>query len=245
MFLAILSIIASFILVVSGVFAFAIGDGQLSLLILAIPMLWLIPQGGAATWILLIALLLFGLTVPHQPFPQSIAVWTIFPLLMVICSHRHSLHLSAFIVAIIAAMQAGIMALQYEGKLDGTAWATLVQMGCVVLVWIAVRSWKIINSQAWWPLTLLIPLWAGGFQDAVLVTLSIIGLIACLQYIGSSKYRDWLSMLAWLLPVTGFVTLIISPHIEVPNSIVISWLMILVIGWIVDFMMQVDDESRE
>ncbi len=81
-----------------------------------------------------------------------------------------------------------------------------------------------------------------GLQHAALVALSITGLIVCLQSVGRSKYRNWLPMLSWLLPVIGFSTLIISPKFEVPNSIMVSWLMILLIGWITDFMMQVDEE---
>ncbi|MUJ26178.1 hypothetical protein [Aliivibrio fischeri] len=242
MFLAVLSIILSFVLVIVGVLAFGVSGGDLPLLALAIPILWLIPQGGVATWVLLIGLSLFGFTLQYQPMPLSISVWTLFPLLMVIFSHRKSIHLIVFIAAVVIAMQAGIMALQYEGKLGGSAWATLAQIVCVTLVWIAARSWKPVNRNAWWPLVLVIPLWIGGLQHAALVALSITGLIVCLQSVGRSKYRNWLPMLSWLLPVIGFSTLIISPKFEVPNSIMVSWLMILLIGWITDFMMQVDEE---
>ncbi|GLR76011.1 hypothetical protein [Aliivibrio sifiae] len=243
MLLAVLSILLSFVLVVVGVLAFGVSDGQLPLLALAIPMLWLVPQGGVATWVLLVGMSLFGLTLDSsQPLSLSIAVWTLFPLLMVIFSRRKSIHLVVFIVSVVIAMEAGIMALQYEGKLAGSAYSTLVQIISVVLVWVAVRSWKPVNSNAWWPLVLVIPLWIGGLQHAALVALSITGLIVCLQSVGRSKYKDWLPMMSWLLPVIGFSTLIISPKFEVPTSIMVSWLMILLIGWVTDFMMQVDDE---
>ncbi|WP_375322803.1 hypothetical protein [Aliivibrio logei] len=243
MLLAVLSILLSFVLVVVGVLAFGVSGGQLPLLALAIPMLWLIPQGGVATWILLVGMSLFGLTLnSSQPLSLSIAVWTLFPLLMVIFSRRKSVHLVVFIVSVVIAMEAGIMALQYEGKLAGSAYSTLIQIISVVLVWVAVRSWKPVNSNAWWPLVLVIPLWIGGLQHAALVALSITGLIVCLQSVGRSKYKDWLPMMSWLLPVIGFSTLIISPKFEVPTSIMVSWLMILLIGWVTDFMMQVDDE---
>ncbi|PQJ89462.1 hypothetical protein [Aliivibrio sifiae] len=243
MLLAVLSILLSFVLVVVGVLAFGVSGGQLPLLALAIPMLWLIPQGGVATWILLVGMSLFGLTLnSSQPLSLSIAVWTLFPLLMVIFSRRKSIHLVVFIVSVVIAMEAGIMALQYEGKLAGSAYSTLIQIISVVLVWVAVRSWKPVNSNAWWPLVLVIPLWIGGLQHAALVALSITGLIVCLQSVGRSKYKDWLPMMSWLLPVIGFSTLIISPKFEVPTSIMVSWLMILLIGWVTDFMMQVDDE---
>ena len=134
------------------------------------------------------------------------------------------------------------MALQYEGRLGGTASLTLVQIISVILVWIAARSWKPVNQHAWWPLVLVIPLWIGGLQHAALVALSITGLIVCLQSIGRSQYSNWLSLLSWLLPVIAFATLIISPKFDVPTSVMISWLMILIIGWVTDFMMQVDDE---
>lgn len=242
MVLTVLSIILSILLVVVGVFAFGISGGDLPLLALAIPMLWLIPQGGVATWVLFGGISLFGLTLNEQPLSLSIAVWTLFPLLMVIFSRQKSMHLVAFIVAVVVAMEAGIMALQYEGRLGGTASLTLVQIISVILVWIAARSWKPVNQHAWWPLVLVIPLWIGGLQHAALVALSITGLIVCLQSLGRSKYSDWLSLLSWLLPVIAFATLIISPKFDVPTSVMISWLMILIIGWVTDFMMQVDDE---
>ncbi|WP_300181181.1 hypothetical protein [uncultured Aliivibrio sp.] len=242
MLLAVLSILLSFVLVVIGVMAFGISGGDLPLLALAIPMLWLIPQGGVATWILLAGISLFGLTLGTQPLSLSIAVWTLFPLLMVIFSRRKSIHLIIFIISVVVAMEAGIMALQYEGKLAGSAYSTLLQICSVVLVWIAARSWKPVNRNAWWPLVLVIPLWIGGLQHAALVALSITGLIVCLQSVGRSKYSDWLPMMSWLLPVIGFSTLIVSPKFEVPTSIMVSWLMILLIGWVTDFMMQVDDE---
>lgn len=242
MLLAVLSILLSFVLVVIGVMAFGISGGDLPLLALAIPMLWLIPQGGVATWILLAGISLFGLTLGTQPLSLSIAVWTLFPLLMVIFSRRKSIHLIIFIISVVVAMEAGIIALQYEGKLAGSAYSTLLQICSVVLVWIAARSWKPVNRNAWWPLVLVIPLWIGGLQHAALVALSITGLIVCLQSVGRSKYSDWLPMMSWLLPVIGFSTLIVSPKFEVPTSIMVSWLMILLIGWVTDFMMQVDDE---
>lgn len=242
MVLTVLSIILSILLVVVGVFAFGISGGDLPLLALAIPMLWLIPQGGVATWVLFGGISLFGLTLNEQPLSLSIAVWTLFPLLMVIFSRQKSMHLVAFIIAVVVAMEAGIMALQYEGRLGGTASLTLVQIISVILVWIAARSWKPVNQHAWWPLVLVIPLWIGGLQHAALVALSITGLIVCLQSLGRSKYSDWLSLLSWLLPVIAFATLIISPKFDVPTSVMISWLMILIIGWVTDFMMQVDDE---
>lgn len=242
MLLAVLSILLSFVLVVIGVMAFGISGGDLPLLALAIPMLWLIPQGGVATWILLAGISLFGLTLGTQPLSLSIAVWTLFPLLMVIFSRRKSIHLIIFIISVVVAMEAGIMALQYEGKLAGSAYSTLLQICSVILVWIAARSWKPVNRNAWWPLVLVIPLWIGGLQHAALVALSITGLIVCLQSVGRSKYSDWLPMMSWLLPVIGFSTLIVSPKFEVPTSIMVSWLMILLIGWVTDFMMQVDDE---
>ena len=88
MVLTVLSIILSILLVVVGVVAFGISGGDLPLLALAIPMLWLIPQGGVATWVLFGGISLFGLTLNEQPLSLSIAVWTLFPLLMVIFSRQ-------------------------------------------------------------------------------------------------------------------------------------------------------------
>lgn len=164
MVLTVLSIILSILLVVVGVLAFGISGGELPLLALAIPMLWLIPQGGVATWVLLGGMSLFGLTLSEQPLSLSIAVWTLFPLLMVIFSRRKSIHLVAFIIAVVVAMEAGIMALQYEGRLEGSASLTLVQIISVILVWVAARSWKPVNRNAWWPLVLVIPLWIGAYN---------------------------------------------------------------------------------
>lgn len=46
MFLFVLNILLSLVLVVVGVLAFGVSGGDLPLLALAIPILWLLPQGG-------------------------------------------------------------------------------------------------------------------------------------------------------------------------------------------------------
>ncbi len=245
MLLTVLSVIASMLLVVVSVMTCAMNEGNMPALALVIPMLWLALQGGVAIWVLLASMIFFSLTLSGQPLSLSISVWTTLPLLTALSLRRSSPHLIALIVTIVGAMQGAIMLLQYEGKIEGSAWLTLIQIFSVVLTWIAISCWKSRENSIWWPLLLVIPLWFADLQHVALIALSITSLMICLQNIGRSKFKHWLLVLAWLLPVIAFTTLIISPQFEVPAPVIVSWLITLLIGWITDVMLQVDNQALD
>lgn len=244
MVFSVIQLVVTVALTIIGVSAFGLSGGEIPALALAIPALWLLPQGGVAAWLLLIALGMYGLVLPYQPLSLSVSVWTLIPIFSVTFSHKSSKQMMLLIGAVVLAMQAGVMALQAEGKLPGSAWYTFVQMLAVGMVWIAARSWRPVKGNTWWPLFLVVPLWVGGMEHAALVALCVTGLMAALQSIAKSKHASWLPALAWALPTVGFATFVVLPQFEVPSSILVSWMLILGTGWMADFMLNEENEEE-
>ncbi|WP_025536914.1 VP0952 family biofilm-associated protein, partial [Vibrio parahaemolyticus] len=63
--------------------AMSLSEGEIPVLALMIPALWLLPQGGLAGLVLLGAMMVFGATLSMQPIALSVGVLILFPLLMV------------------------------------------------------------------------------------------------------------------------------------------------------------------
>ncbi|OAN18551.1 hypothetical protein A3K86_06595 [Photobacterium jeanii] len=227
MMYAALLVLVSVALTVLGVSAVGYSEGQLPALALAIPALWLLPQGGVAAWLLLIGLGVFGMVLPEQPLALSISIFMMLPVFNICISPKGGWQLSALLLSVILAMDVGIMALQSEGKLPGSPMYTVLQVLSVCVIWLACRSWRPVEGNTWWPLFLVIPLWVGDMQHAALVALCITGLIAALQGMAKIKHAEWVPRLSWVLPAVGFATLVVVPHFEVPNPILVAWLLIL------------------
>lgn len=238
-------VLITLVLAVVGVSALGINGGEIPPLAFAIPALWLLPKGRAAAWLLLFALALYAMVLPYQPLALSISVWTLLPLFMVVYSYKSSKEVVAMLTAVILAMEAGIIALQYEGNLDGKPLYTIIQIVAVIMVWFSARSWRKIDGNLWLPLLVVIPLWMAGMAHAALAMLCVTGIIVSLQSIANSKDVKWSSSLSWLLPVVAFATFVVTPQYEVPNPVLISWFMILISGWATDFMMYVDEGEDE
>ncbi|MFA0350800.1 hypothetical protein AB4486_28255, partial [Vibrio sp. 10N.222.55.C6] len=68
-----------------------LSEGDIPVLAMVIPALWILPQGGIAGLALLVSMTTYGLTLPLQPITLSVSVWVLFPLLMVVFSKRSSL----------------------------------------------------------------------------------------------------------------------------------------------------------
>ncbi|KMV30639.1 hypothetical protein L4D00_02465 [Photobacterium swingsii] len=227
MLYAALLVLVSVALTVLGVTALGYSEGQLPALALAIPALWLLPQGGMAAWLLLIGLGAYGMVLPEQPLALSISIFMMLPVFNICMSQKSSWQLGALLISIILAMDVGLMALQSEGKLPGSSLYTVVQILAVGVIWFACRSWRPVEGNTWWPLFLVVPLWVGGMEHAALVALCITGLIAAMQGMEKVKFGDWVPRLSWVLPAVGFATLVVVPHFDVPNPILVAWLLVL------------------
>ncbi|MGF1724240.1 hypothetical protein [Photobacterium nomapromontoriensis] len=227
MLYAALLVMASIALTIIGVSALGQSQGDLPALALAIPALWLLPQGGVSAWLLLIGLGSYGFVLPEQPIALSISIFMMLPVFAVSFSSKGTWQLGALLVAIVLAMDVGLMALQSEGKLAGSPSYTIVQIIAVGIIWIAVRSWRLVEGNTWWPIFLVVPLWVGGMEHAALVALCVTGLIATVQEMQKKKMQEWVTRMLWILPAVGFATLVVIPWLEVPSPILVAWLLIL------------------
>ncbi|KLV05268.1 MULTISPECIES: hypothetical protein [Photobacterium] len=227
MLYAALLVVVSIMLTVVGVSALGQSQGELPALALAIPALWLLPQGGVSAWLLLIGLGSYGVVLQDQPLALSISLFMMLPVFAVSFSPKGSWQLATLLISIVLAMDIGLMALQGEGKLIGSPAHTIVQIIAVLVIWVAVRSWRPVNGNTWWPLFLVFPLWVGGMEYAALVALCITGLIASLQGMQKSQLKDLAPRMIWILPAIGFATLVLTPWLDVPNPVLVSWLLIL------------------
>ena len=141
-----LLIIVTLLLTVLGVNALAHSQGDLPIIALAIPALWLLPQGGVAAWLLLLGLGAFGYVLPEQPVALSVSLFMMLPILMICTSPKGCWQLGSLMISIVLAMNAGLMALQAEGKLPGSIGATVIQIIGIAIIWFAARSWRPVEG---------------------------------------------------------------------------------------------------
>lgn len=230
--------------------AMSLSGGDIPVIALIIPALWVLPQGGVAGLVFLAAMSIYGLTLPMQPITLSVSVWILFPLLMVAFSKRSSLGILLTTSLIVLTLQVGIMVTQNAGKLEGTPWVTIVQTLVVIAIWWVANYWnnsnrKVISRHSWWSLGLIIPLWAAGLSYAALISLCIVGIIASMEMLTKPKKFSWNKLLCWTLPTVGFAALVISPIVEVPNPVFVVWLCLLGTAWMTDYIIRTDEEPHE
>ncbi|MGF1688448.1 hypothetical protein L4C36_17465 [Photobacterium japonica] len=227
MMYAALLFMASIGLTIVGISALGQSQGNLPALALAIPALWLLPQGGVSAWLLLIGLGAFGIVLPEQSLALSISLFMMIPIFSVSFGPKSPWQLGALLLSVVLAMDVGLMALQSEGKLAGTPTATIVQIIAVGVIWVALRSWRKVDGNTWWPVGLVVPLWVGGMEHAALVALCITGLLATLQEMRNTQLKEWVPRMGWILPAIGFATIVLIPWFEVPNPVLVAWLLVL------------------
>ncbi|MGR5133483.1 hypothetical protein [Vibrio alfacsensis] len=226
--------------------AISLSEGDIPVLALMIPALWILPQGGLAGLMLLGAMTIYGLTLSIQPIALSIGVLVLFPLLMVVFSRRSSWGVLLTAGLIVFTLQVGIMVTQQAGKLGGSAWLTIVQTLAVFIMWWSARQWRPSEKHRWWSLLLLLPLWLADLPYAVLVALSITGILASMEALAKIKNSmRWGKLLCWTLPTVGFAVLVVSPNIEVPNSVFVVWMCLLGTAWMTDYILRSNDEQTE
>lgn len=243
MLYAALLVVVSIVLTVVGVSALGHSQGELPALALAIPALWLLPQGGIRAWLLLLGLGAYGIVLPDQPLALSISIFMMLPVFAVSFSPKSGWQLAALLISVVLAMDVGLMALQGEGKLPGHASSTIIQILAVTLIWYVGRSWRPVEGNTWWPLFLVVPLWVGGLEHAALVALCITGLIAAMQEMMKSKMREWVPRMAWILPAVGFATLVLTPYFEVPSPVLVAWLLVLGGALLGEFLLEEAEEE--
>ncbi|YCO02812.1 VP0952 family biofilm-associated protein [Vibrio sp. VNB-15] len=226
--------------------AISLSEGDIPVIALMIPALWILPQGGFAGLVLLGAMTVYGLTLSMQPIALSIGTLVLFPLLMVVFSRRSSLGVLLTAGLIVLTLQVGIMVTQQAGKLDGSPWLTVLQTLSVVVMWWAARSWRPSEKHSWWSLLLLLPLWIAGLPYAVLLALGITGILASMEALTKIKNSiRWGKLLCWTLPTVGFAALVVSPNIEVPNPVFVVWICLLGTAWMTDYILRSSDEQAE
>ncbi|WP_045419472.1 hypothetical protein [Vibrio jasicida] len=226
--------------------AISLSEGDIPVIALMIPALWILPQGGFAGLVLLGAMTAYGVTLSMQPIALSISTLVLFPLLMVVFSRRSSLGVLLTAGLIVLTLQVGIMVTQQAGKLDGSPWLTVLQTLSVVVMWWAARSWRPSEKHSWWSLLLLLPLWIAGLPYAVLLALGITGILASMEALTKIKNSiRWGKLLCWTLPTVGFAALVVSPNIEVPNPVFVVWICLLGTAWMTDYILRSSDEQAE
>ncbi|WP_295895803.1 hypothetical protein [uncultured Vibrio sp.] len=225
--------------------ALSLSGGEIPLIALAIPALWILPQGGVAGLILLAAMTSYGLTLASQPFALSVSVWMLFPLLMVVFSKRSSLSVVLTTALIVTALQVGIMLTQSSGKLGGSAAVTLVQLVSIMVIWWAANHWKPSNKHSWWALLFILPLWIADLSYAVLIALSLTGIIASFESLNKLNNFRWNKLLCWSLPTVGFAALVVAPNVDVPKPVFVVWICLLATAWMTDYILRSSEESEQ
>ncbi|WP_261817032.1 VP0952 family biofilm-associated protein [Vibrio gallicus] len=221
-----------------------ITQGNVPVLALAIPALWMLSRSRASGMFLLIGLCMYGLTLPHQATALSISMWIIFPVLMVAFSRRSNTVVRLCVFGFFMFMQSGILYSQAKGVLPGEAIYTLLQIVSISMIWLAAVSWKTSPKHSWWALFLTIPLLLAGMAHAALISLTIVAIMASLENMVQQR-SSWLKLQCWTLPTAAFVSLVAMPSGQVQSIILLVWLLILASIWMADYILRVNEELGE
>ncbi len=117
MVLSMFQFLATAFLVIICSRAIALGEGDVPVLAMLIPALWVLSERRIASTVLLAGMIAYGFTLPNQPASVSVSVWIIMPLLMVIFSKRSSIGVVWTAALIVVTLQIGLMVTQSSGKL--------------------------------------------------------------------------------------------------------------------------------
>jgi len=223
----------------------SLSEGDIPVLALIIPALWILPQGGFRGLVLLAAMMGYGLTLPYQPFTLSVSLWILFPLLMVAFSKRSSVNVILTSLLIVTTLLVGIMVTQSAGKLPGEPVVTVVQTLAIGVVWWAASHWRPSHQHSWWALGLVIPLWIADLPYAALLALCVTAIIASTESLSRLNTFRWSKLLCWTLPTVGFAALVIWPNIEVPNPVFVVWICLLGTAWMTDYILRSAEEQQD
>lgn len=247
MIIATIQFIVVTLLAIACARSLSLSEGEIPLLTMAIPALWLLPKAKMAGFMLLGTMLVFALTLPYQPMSLSVAVWGALPLLMVMFSPKSNTAVVVVSSMIMVTLWVGVMATQSNGHLEGSAMLSLTQLLCVVVAWWCSRHWQATRQRRWWALALLVPLWISQWYYAAVLAISITLMLAVIEMLSRDKHAqvEWGSLMCWTLPSVAFGSLIVMPDIEVPNPVFVVWLCLLATAWMTDYLINEDEESDE
>ncbi|MGF1739730.1 hypothetical protein L4C34_01385 [Vibrio profundum] len=225
--------------------AISLGEGEVPVLAMLIPALWIVPQRKLSGVVLMLGMTAYGLSLPYQPASLSVCVWMLIPLLMVAFSKRSSIGVVWTTALIAVTLLIGLMVTQAADKLGGSAMMTAIQTLAIVAIWWGASSWKPTNQRRWWSLALIIPLWIADLNHAAVVTVCILGMMASMESFIKPKFDGWNQLLCWILPTIGFASLVIAPDIDVPSSVFVVWMCLLATAWMTDYILRSEEENEE
>ncbi len=234
-------IITTIVVVIGGALSFALSDGQVPLLAFITPILFFTYPNQLAFLFICIGLLGFGFSSPYQPVSLSISLWMLVPVLVLVTSQKRNWQVSVLVLSVVAAMGGGVLALQSDQKIDGEAYHTFFQLASVFMIWLGAYFWKPVSKPLYWPLLLIGLIFISSSVYAGLFSICVSILIFCLQEI---SLKDQASIkaekLCVTLPSLGFATLILIPQVNVPNAILVAWLLSLTITWLGDYLINAE-----
>ncbi|USD66137.1 hypothetical protein [Vibrio sp. SCSIO 43136] len=245
MVLSVIQFAVTTILAVVCAHSLSISGGDIPVIALMVPALWILPQGGASGLLLLASVAIYGFTLPHQPIAMSLSILILLPLLMVTFSRRSSVYVLISSAAIIFVMQLGIMVTQAEAKIPGSWEVTLIQTLSMMGIWYAMSHWRSSSQHSWWSLAFVLALWIGGWTHAAVIALCLVGIIASAETLPKlSKQMKWSTLLTWTLPTVAFAAVVAAGNIEVPNPVFVVWIFLLGTAWATDYILRACDEEQ-
>ncbi|WP_235869297.1 VP0952 family biofilm-associated protein [Veronia nyctiphanis] len=173
------------------------------------------------------------------------SLWMIVPALFLITGVRRNTQVSVLILAVIVAMQSGLLALQWEEKLAGEMHYTLIQILGVSLVWLSMYFWKPVKTISWWPAVVLPMLAISGQLHGIFLVVCGVLLIQSLQWLKVGNHEPNGDKFSVVLPAIAFATIVVFPQFSVPNPVFVSWLMVLTIAWLGDYLLTPEEEEEE
>ncbi|MDG3088579.1 hypothetical protein P7F88_21925 [Vibrio hannami] len=240
MVMSVIRFLTTVLLTVVGIYSLSSVQGDLPLIALLIPALWLYPQSGVYGILLIVAMSAYGLALPLQELALSISTWILFPILMVAFDSKSTKVVKILLGICVMAMYTGIILAQVDGKVTGSAGATVVQLLSVTLIWYVAMNWRSSPAHSWGALLFIIPMWIAGLQFAAMVALSVTGIISVSESLKKIGELDWSKLIYWALPTVGFAALILNPEVEIPDQVLVAWIFMLGAAWATDYFLSME-----
>ncbi|WP_165311814.1 hypothetical protein [Vibrio ziniensis] len=225
--------------------AIGVSNGELPLITLMIPALWMLPKGGISRFTLLVTLLVYGFTLSSQPAALSICMWMLFPICMVAFSRYSNRRVVIICGLIVVTLLIGVMFMQSDNRIEGTPWITAIQVASVLIAWWVVRSWKPYYKNYWWALGFVVPMIMADLSIAALVSLSSTGMIATMENLQRMANFKWGKLLCWGVPTIAFTAILVNPNTVVSNFVLVVWGCLLATAWLTDYILRSSQEQVE
>ena len=200
-----------------------------------------------SAFLFLVGFMLFFISGNMQPISLSLCTLMILPVINLLSSKEHTNIFVFFIMLIILIMFAGLMVVQFDNKLGGSIYATMIQIISVFLLWISFKLWVEIdildnfkhNRIALFLIFVLV-LSANQFES-LLILFMLIGVICCQKFSLLCQQNAQENILYWIIPSVAFGSLFLVDEHNTPNIIIFVWLLILLSGWLSNFMINEED----